>query len=57
MMEHRRRGSKDNLLIESVSNVLKAVPKLAPPEPPNRGGAHKKGGPVVLFNQRMIKVP
>ena len=44
--------------------ILKAVPKLAPPEPPNRGGGgpHKKEGPVnsqyvVLFNQRMIKVP
>ena len=41
---------------------LRAMPKLAPPEPPNRGGPHKKGGPVnsqwvVLFNQRMIQVP
>ena len=38
------------------------VPKLVPPEPPTGGGAHKKGGSVnsqyvVLFNQRMIKVP
>ena len=34
----------------------------APRNPPTGGGAHKKGGPVknqyvVLFNQRMIKVP
>ena len=39
-----------------------AVPKLAPPEPPNPGGLAQKGGPVnsqyvVLFTQRMIKVP
>ena len=41
---------------------IRAVPKLAPPEPPNRRGLAQKGGPVnshyvVLFTQRMIKVP
>ena len=45
-----------------VGVVVRAVPKLAPPEPPNRGGPAQKGGPVnsqyvVLFTQRMIKVP
>ena len=40
---------------------LQAVPKLASPEPPTEGDA-QKGGPVnsqyvVLFTQRMIKVP
>ena len=39
-----------------------SVPKLAPPEPLNRGGPAQKGDPVnsqyvVLFTQHMIKVP
>ena len=43
-------------------DLLAPVQKLAPPEPPNRGGLAQKGGPVnsqyvVLFTQRMIKVP
>ena len=37
------------------------VPKLVPPEPPNRGGGTKMGPVnsqyVVLFTQRLIKVP
>ena len=49
--------------VSGINVALPSVPKLAPPEPPNRvGGAQKKGGfvnsqYVVLFNQRMIKVP
>ena len=50
------------LFVFGVDN--EAVPKLAPPEPINRGGGGgaQKGGPVnsqyvVLFAQRMIKVP
>ena len=52
---------KSNRILHNLIDV-NPVPKLAPSEPPNRGGVHKKGGPVnsqyvVLFNQRMIKVP
>ena len=47
--------SSCSMRFRNVYFISVAVPKLAPPEPPNRGGAAQKGGPVnsqyvVLFN-------
>ena len=63
MLEMRVARVKCYNCLQGIVLCMKSVPKLAPPEPPNRGGGlAQKGGPVnsqyvVLFTQRMIKVP
>ena len=50
-----------DLFFSAAEFARKPLPKLAPPESPNRGGA-QKGAPVnsqyvVIFTQRTTKVP